>query len=306
MKLGTILVATDFSDSAKLAVSQAGDIAKRVGARLILLRVDSRLPAAHGRQGEGSDGDSAEPVDERSAQHMAQLEQLGAPYIQSGLRVEYEVRGGHADEEIVAVADELGADLVVTGTRGRTGLKRFLLGSVAEKVVRLASTNVMVARRCPSEVGTFQRIMVPTDFSPASEKALRLAFMLAPEGASIDLFHAWQFPPGTHIVGSPDDADSPLSALRREILKTAQKNADKWIAKYASNGVPLRFVHGYGPAAGVIQDQVVLQQYDLVAMGTHGYRGFRRFVLGSVAEAIVRYSPCSVMIAHAENVDHIR
>jgi len=190
---------------------------------------------------------------------------------------------------------------VVTGTRGRTGLKRFLLGSVAEKVVRLASTNVLVARLCPSQSGTFERIMVPTDFSPASEKALRLAFMLAPKGASIDLFHAWQFPPGTHIVGSPDDEHGPLSSLRKEILVAAERNAREWIERYQSSGVPLRFVHGYGPAAGVVQDHVVTEQYDLVAMGTHGYRGFRHFVLGSVAEAIVRYSPCSVMIAHAED-----
>ncbi len=305
MKLGTILVATDFSDAAALAVNQAGDIAKRAGARLILLRVDSRLAAGRGRSGVSQPGsDSA--GDERAAEHMQRLEEIGAPFLQSGLRVEYEVRGGHPDEVIVEAADDFAADLVVTGTRGRTGLKRFLLGSVAEKVVRLASTNVMVARLCPSAVGTFQRIMVPTDFSPASEKALRLALMLAPEGASIDLFHAWQFPPGTHIVGTPDDKNSPLAGMRRDILKAAQKSADAWISKYENRGVPLSFLHGYGPAAGVIQEQVVQQQYDLVAMGTHGYRGFRRFVLGSVAEAIVRYSPCSVMIAHAENVDRTR
>ena len=82
-------------------------------------------------------------------------------------------------------------------------------------------------------------------------------------------------------------------------MKAAEKSAEAWIKKYENRGVPLRFLHGYGPAAGVIQDQVVLQQYDLVAMGTHGYRGFRRFVLGSVAESTANRAICPVLTVKA-------
>ena len=63
----------------------------------------------------------------------------------------------------------------------------------------------------------------------------------------------------------------------------------------------VEFVQEYGPAAALIQERTEAVEYDLVAMGTHGSRGFRRFILGSVAEATVRHSTCSVLVAHAED-----
>ena len=52
-----------------------------------------------------------------------------------------------------------------------------------------------------------------------------------------------------------------------------------------------------------MQEKLDAEPYDLVAMGTHGYRGFRRFILGSVAEATVRHAPCSVFVAHAGKLE---
>ena len=137
---------------------------------------------------------------------------IAKPLRERGIKVSHVIRRGYADEGIVAAAADLSVDLIVTGTHGRTGLARFFLGSIAEKVVRLAQTNVLVARPSDSEDGAFQRILVPTDFSPASKRALLLGMDLAAPNATITLFHAWHYPAGTHSTTLAGDED-PLAEI---------------------------------------------------------------------------------------------
>ncbi|HUH05131.1 MAG TPA: universal stress protein [Kofleriaceae bacterium] len=280
--ISTVLAATDFSAHSHQAVLQAAAIARALGATLSLVYVD--------------DGGEDETAHGRLTQAARGLD---------GIAASAHVAVGHSDEGIVATAAAIDADLIVTGTHGHTGLKRFFLGSVAEKVVRLAETNVLVSRpprpsASDAHAGLFQRILVPTDFSEASEKALLLATTLAAPGATIELFHAWHYPSGLHAHHAlPDDEQSPLAGLRREITAAAREHGARWVANHTTGELTLRFVQAYGPAAAAVQDRLEAEPFELVAMGTHGRRGFRRFMLGSVAEATVRHSPCSVLVAHA-------
>lgn len=277
----TVLAATDLSAHSEPAVSQAAAIARSQNATLALLFAD---------------------VD--GTEHTAQAQLAERVRQIEGVVATSQVAVGHAEDVIVESARAMHADLIVTGTHGRTGLKRFFLGSVAEKVVRLAQTNVLVTRaRGSGPDGLYSRILVPTDFSDGAERALHLAMLLAAPGATIELFHAWQYPSGTHSHHAlPDDEHSPLAALRREIVEAAKTHGDQWVARHANETLTLRFVQDYGPAAGAVQEKLEKEAFELVAMGTHGRRGFRRFVLGSVAEATVRHSPCSVLVAHAGDV----
>jgi nucleotide-binding universal stress UspA family protein len=274
----SVLAATDLSPSSQHAVAQAAAVARAQQAELSLIYAD-----VHGTD------EAAQGLLSALAKEL------------DGIVASSHVAVGHADDVIVETAKMMRADLIVTGTHGRTGLKRFFLGSVAEKVVRLAQTNVLVAREhgsAPS--GLYQRILVPTDFSDAAEKALHLAMLLAAPGATIELFHAWQYPAGTHSHHAlPDDDHSPLAALRREIVDSGEKHGAQWVKRHAHSDLTLRFVQAYGPAAASVQEKLEKEPFELIAMGTHGRRGFRRFVLGSVAEATVRHSPCSVLVAHA-------
>jgi nucleotide-binding universal stress UspA family protein len=273
--IATILVATDFSTHSQTAVTQAAAIARNLGARLVVAHVDNgEVHAA---------GDKLDAI-------TGELE---------GVAAEAQLVTGHPDEALTELSRQLSADLVVTGTRGRTGFKRFLLGSVAQKVVRLAETNILVARPVAHDDGLFHNILVPTDFSVGAERALHLAMLLAAPGATIELYHAWQYPPGTVARSLPNDERNPLASLQREIQESAQKHGDDWVARHAAGELTLKFSQGHGPAAAVVQDKLDNGDYDLVATGTHGRRGFRRFVLGSVAEATVCHSPCSVLVVHA-------
>lgn len=296
MAIDRILVAIDFSAQSEEALVQATAVATRTGGSVVLLWVDDRSSTTAAVYGTAIE-QIEQLVEEQYRASAARLRELADRAAAQGIAVSHRIEQGHPDELILRVARDMAADLVVTGTKGLTGFRHFFLGSVAEKVVRMSTTNVLVARGTSAR---FRRILVPTDFSRASEKALRLAGELAEPGAEIELFHVWQYPPGTHGVFTAAPSGGPLADLRDHIVT---QNAREGSALRERHGAPdrvIRFAQEYGAAAASIQERLEKEPYDLVAMGTHGYRGVRRFLLGSVAEATVRHAPCAVLVAHAD------
>lgn len=140
---GPIVACTDFSDPALPAVRAAAAEARRTGQPLVVVHALEPVPAmALGVEGIGIvDGAAFEAERRRDAEARlaAALATLGAPG-------RYRAVDGRAVDALVAVARDEGASLLVTGTLGRTGLARFLLGSVAEAVVRTAPCPVLVVR----------------------------------------------------------------------------------------------------------------------------------------------------------------
>ena len=141
MQIKTILVATDFSSDADAAVEAAIDLAKAFNAKLELFHTyHIEIPAIYA--GFGGDftrpEDILEPIREAAE---ATMNQLVKDVAVSGLAVRGRVAMEHASRAIVDEAERLLADLIVMGTRGLTGLEHFVLGSTAERVIRLA--------RCP-------------------------------------------------------------------------------------------------------------------------------------------------------------
>jgi nucleotide-binding universal stress UspA family protein len=143
VRLSTILVPTDFSAGAEAALERAAELAKAAGGRMVLLHA-----YPHGTAG-------ADPFAylypvglmesiERDAERK--LLELCRKLEARGLRASGEVRLGSPSEEIVSAATRLGADLIVIGTRGLTGVKHALLGSVAERVVRHAHCPVLTVK----------------------------------------------------------------------------------------------------------------------------------------------------------------
>ena len=296
MAIDRILVAIDFSEQSEDALALATSVATRTGGSLVLLWVDDRSSATSAVYGSAIE-EVEQLIEEQHRSSATRLRELADRVAAQGIAVSQRIEQGHPDESILRVARDMTADLVVTGTKGRTGFQHFFLGSVAEKVVRMSTTNVLVARGLSG--GRLRRILVPTDFSRASEKALRLATELAEPGAEIDLFHAWQYPPGTHGVFTATPRSGPLSDLRDHIVTENARDGSALSERYSAPDRVVRFVQDHGAAAASIQEQLDKVPYDLIAMGTHGYRGFRRFLLGSVAEATVRHATCSVLVAHA-------
>jgi nucleotide-binding universal stress UspA family protein len=142
----SIVVGTDGSDTAKKAVSQAADLAKAVGASVHL--VSAYEPVASSRLKEESQEapedlqwmiNPREDVD-------ATLGEAAEVLKQAGVEVEIYARQGDPADAILDVAEEKDADLIIVGNKGMTGAKRFLLGSVPNKVSHHAPSSVLIIR----------------------------------------------------------------------------------------------------------------------------------------------------------------
>lgn len=136
LDLHTILHPTDFSPNSAYALQLAGALARDYGARLVILNVVVPPTAIYG---ESTIYDMPDTMLDDACHH---LERLPVP---EGVHVEHRVKEGNPEEEIVRLAEELGADLIVMGSHGRSGLQRLLMGSVAEQVMRKSCCPVMTA-----------------------------------------------------------------------------------------------------------------------------------------------------------------
>jgi len=137
-----ILVATDFAESAERALACAVQLARRHGAELVLVHVYMDLPAYP----EITAGQVEAIYEEQRAWIEAALERRARAARGEGLLARAVLRTGPAASTIAETAKDEGADLLVVGTHGRSGLDRLILGSVAERVVRLASCPVLVVK----------------------------------------------------------------------------------------------------------------------------------------------------------------
>jgi nucleotide-binding universal stress UspA family protein len=273
MELRKIVVGIDFSAGSEVAVRRAVDIARHSGAELVLVHAG---PPAAAEQLQGStQGIAGDGVDF------------------STIVVE-----GHADAVLVDKARELSAELIAVGSVGLTGLQRFLLGSVASRVIRTAEASVLVAREPGNSQGGFHRILVPTDFSEHAEAALQMAAVLAAPGAAIDLIHCWQMPLASTTYIEPMPAvEAAMGSAREEIVASARRRGADLLTRHRREGLELRFEVIEGNPAHTIIDRAA-DGYDVVVVGSHGRRGFRRWILGSVAERTVHHVPGSVLVVH--------
>lgn len=200
---------------------------------------------------------------------------------------------GPAGSMIVGALSERPFDLVVMGTQGRTGIRRLLLGSVAEKVVRHAPCPVLTIRPEGALV-PFRNVLVPVDFSASSRYAMELAArMITRDGTGITLLHIVEIPVAYR-------GQVTLPGMVETLDKRGAEVLGGWAAALrAKVDVPVRTEWHIGwPAPEVLSVLEQDRSFDLVVVGSHGRTGIRRALIGSVAEKIVRHSPCPVLVAH--------
>ncbi len=279
MAVNRVVAAIDFSSEADLALTHAVAIARRHGAALTIVYVEPNISDEHHMISGNVAGavELAEVAAEAERAANLELERRVAIASADGIDTDGVLRAGSPDEEIVAVAADLGAELTVIGTHGRTGVRRFLLGSIAERVVERTPEAALVARGAAPDDGGYRRVLVATDFSDAALAALRIAIALAAPDAQLDVMHASQDPIGAEAEASAAALVREAGALGRSIEVTMHQ----------------------GAAAATIAEVADRGHHDLIALGTHGLRGVRRFLAGSVAEAVVRHARATVVVAHA-------
>lgn len=295
-----ILVGVDFSDGSRAALDHAAYIAKHVGANLHLLHVwqvpELALPSERATLGPF---DSLAGLAE--AQAARQLEEFVSKARERGIvvgRAFAEI--GVPSTTIVGVAERHKYDLIVLGTHGRTGVAHAVLGSVAERVVRHAPCPVLTVRSpSTSRSVAIRRVLVPVDYSVGARGALEYASALAaPLSAAIDVVHVWDRPSYVSeevVVHGPGDT-------RRSLGELIRQNAEREMEEFLASAGPAspeqpRPAHRLlsGEPASTLIAELDKGAHDLVVLGTHGRTGLKRFLLGSIAEKLVRYSNVPVI-----------
>jgi nucleotide-binding universal stress UspA family protein len=186
-------------------------------------------------------------------------------------------------------AKALGADLVVIGTHGHTGFKRFLLGSVAERTVKESPVSVLTVKG-DGHAEAPKTIVVGVDFSPHSQEALELAADWARAfGATLHLVHGLEL---RMPFVTPYEVSVP-DALIDAAYAEGRKRLDALAARLS--GVDVRTELASAPAHAALGGVAERVRADLIVTGSRGLGGIKHAVLGSVAERTLRHAPCSVL-----------
>ncbi|WP_323192575.1 universal stress protein [Halostella sp. PRR32] len=192
-------------------------------------------------------------------------------------------------QAIVDYLDENGIDLVVMGTHGRTGFHELVLGSTTERTLRLSPVPVLTVHEGMALDSEFDTILVPTDGSEPAYAAADHGIELASRtDAALHVLHV------VDLTGVWADVDA--TAVLDALEEAGQRAVDDVVERASEADLESveASVSSGTPASGIV-DYADDHDVDLIVMGTHGRTGLDRYLLGSVAEKIVRVSDIPVL-----------
>lgn len=289
-----ILHPTDFSETAYQALGYAIAMARRHEAELDLLHVLRMQDYSIVDIEEGQ-----ALLDEAYEGMGKALEKRAEEMIRDtdGGRAEADMifrRGYSVDEEIVKEAEAKGADLIVMGTHSRAPVRKFFLGSVAEKVVHYAQCPVLVCGRSGHRQWRFDRILVPIDFSETSRRTAELALDLArTDGKTVRFLHVIEDKPQPSYL---DEVKIP--AAHPSTQEAAEKTLRELVESLDATGLEVSSKVAAGRPSRVITEEAEGDGYDLVAIGTTGLRGISRYLMGSTPARVLRSCSVPVLAVH--------
>ena len=289
-----ILFPTDFSECAEHAFSHAAELAALFEAEVHVfhtrIRPLSYYPALKHLL------DEAERVEANQQLSMDSSGEktLRAPIGDQIIVISDEKTGQAAYEEIITYSKMHDIDLIVMGTHGRRGPRRLFIGSTAERVVRLAPCPVLTLRSDAEILNPahLSNILVPVDFSDFSNDAVRYASELADTWqAEITLLHVIEEAILPTVYGVEPVSMYPIEHLMEE----SQKQIDQIKEEYFGANPKIHTKVMVGHSALTIAEYAKESSTNLIVIPTHGLTGLKRFLMGSVAEHVVRNAQCAVL-----------
>ena len=288
LQLQEILVPLDGSREAESVLPYLRDLAPRFGSHVLILGVGI--------------GGKTRRVNRLIEDYIKRI----ASGLQSdNIKAEPVIRYGIAADKILDFTVEKGVDLIIMATHGRSGITRWWMGSVAEKVISEATAPVLLVRskRPGSKTGTtgnphfLRKILAPLDGSDIGEAALSYVETLAINSrASVDLLQIVS-PPGTveaSLLGGPD---------WRKFIKAIHDAGENYLksitARLNDNGVKSTYEVVTGDPADKIVEYAEDKGISLIAMSTHGRTGLARWVLGSVADKVLHSARIPILLARS-------
>ncbi len=285
-----ILLATDGSREAELAATTAAALAKGTDSELHVVHVGPFMPMLFSTM-EEEPARMAREARKTLDDAVGRIEAAGSDVAQAHLKV------GGASEEIVALAEELGAGLIVMGNRGRGGVRRALMGSVSDSVVRHAHCPVLVVRAASIVFPT--KIVVATDGSKEAELASSSAADLAERtGSELHVVYVGHMPPVIYESPGALTLDPDLqSRMQERAEKGTRTKLDEQVQRVREAGGEVAGAHARvgRPDAEIVGLAEELGA-GLIVLGSRGLGPLRRALMGSVSDSVVRHARCPVLV----------
>ena len=290
----TIVCTTDFSDFSNRAIPFGVALAKEFGAKLYLCHVIDLSSVAMYGEGFSDPLMLESKITDYAHEHLQDL--IG----DTDIEWESLTSVGHTADEIAHIAKEKAADLVVSATHGRSGLKRLILGSVTERLMRTLPCPMYIVRSLEREPAApvmaevkLKRILVGCDFSTDSDLAVHYGLSLAQEFQT-ELYLAHVLEPTvykdmlTQVAGAPDsDREGLRDTLTRKLEGMVPEEAKQWCTPET--------VLLAGHPSDELTKYAVVNKMDLIVLGVRGHSVMESLLVGSTTDRVVRQAPCPVL-----------
>lgn len=285
----TVLLPTDGSEPAARAAAHGAALASLFDATVHVLGVVDLQSAA----GPFNVGGVDDAFVDRLESEAEDAVDATSESMEGAVTVHTAVEKGRPAETIVKYGRDHSVDLIAMGTHGRTGLHRYVAGSVTERVLRLSTVPVLTTRvtERSTDAGEYDEILVPTDGSQTAAEAVDHAIAIAERTDA-----------RIHVVSVVDIgalAGASAEALPPDLFDTLETSAEDAVEKLSSRvreaGVDVLSTVEVGRPAKTVRSYTTDNEIDLVVMGTSGHSGLDRFLLGSTTEHVVRRSECPVI-----------
>jgi nucleotide-binding universal stress UspA family protein len=288
-----ILCATDFSDFSNHAVPYGIALAKEFKARLFLCHVIDLSSAA-------IYGEAVLALEEQQ-RRMTKHAQDEMARLMSKQSIDWEplITVGNAAHEIARLAADRKIDMTITASHGRAGLKRLILGSVTERLMRTLPCPLLVVRSpergfvTPADQAiTLERILVGCDFSPHSSLAFQYGLSLAQEfQANLHLVHVVQPPLYDHLKKS----EEPRQDLQKDLGAEIKGRLAQMVPEEAQTWCKPETVLLAGQPHEEITKYALVNDIDLIVLGVRGHTLVESLFVGSTTDRVMRRAPCPVL-----------
>lgn len=230
-----------------------------------------------------------ETIESRLASISAQLDS-------QGLKFRSLVLKGEPDKEIVELAQQYKADLIVMGKRGQGLIDRMLTGSTALSVLRESNIPVLTVKKRDEEAPIdIKNILVPLDVSEELDSALYYAISLA-KSVKANITVVYVFSLYSYEYELPYWVFDDLIKISSEKLAEKIEEIKQGLGDEASEPeIKIEVIQGLNIAISVV-DYALRMNTDLIVMNTHGRKGLKKFILGSVTEKVVQEAHCPVLV----------
>ncbi|MDQ4145507.1 MAG: universal stress protein [Actinomycetota bacterium] len=277
-----IVAGTDFSKTARIATDRAASLARRLGAELTLVHA----------------GRASEELQEQARAYSAAASAVdGAPA-----------------DALISEAERLGADLLVVGSVGMSGARRFMLGNVPNKVSHHVSTDLLIVKTDTRNASgdDYEKILVGTDGSTTATRAVEMSAGLAAAlGIKPVVVCAYEPPSEDELERARSDPNDPLAQWKSGRNQRETPDEFRWRIAAASQaedileraathaakaGAEAEVRAVKGPPAESLISIAERENFDLVVVGSVGMTGAKRFKLGNVPHRISHHAPTDVLI----------